>query len=209
MLAPQEQIWAECRKAAAAREGRFEWSAFRVGLFMNYLGLGAPDKEALCGLTDTYKFVWDVENMRAEVPLNREGGVPRITMTEIGDIGRFVSGACDLPSGSWRESMGMQGDTKGMDEIVGIVEKVRGRKMEVVYKPFEVLQRERMAATEPVKEFWLELEEAYARDRHGEGVFSTELNDILNGEVVPLSIEEYVMKYWSGTPVGERLLINQ
>jgi hypothetical protein len=84
-----------------------------------------------------------------------------------------------------------------MDEVVSIIEKVRGRKMEVTYRAFETISNERKAATDPLKQFWLELEEAYARDRDGEGIFATPLNDLSKGQVTPLSVEDYVTKYWA------------
>ena len=198
MLSPQEQVWDECKKTAAEHPGRFEWAAFHLGLFMNYLGLGCPNKDALAGLQDEYKFIWDVENMHAEIPLTEKGDIPRITLTELRDVGKYVSFACDLPFGQWKQDMGMAGDTRTMDEVVTIIEKVRGRKMEIAYRPLEKISNERKAASDPVKKFWLELEEAYARDRDDEGFFATPLNDMAEGQVKPLSVDDYVKKYWGG-----------
>jgi hypothetical protein len=198
MLSPQEEVWEACKKTTAERPGKFEWAAFHVGLFMNYLGLGCPNRDALAGLTDEYRFIWDLENMRAVIPLNEQGKIPRITFTDLRDVGKFASFACDLPFGQWQQDMGMAGDTRTIDEVVLIIEKVRGRKMEVTYRSYETISSERKAATDPLNHFWLELEEAYARDRDGEGIFATPLNDLSKGQVTPLSVEDYVTKYWTG-----------
>jgi hypothetical protein len=198
MLSPQLQVWDACKAAATAHPKRFEWASFHVGLFMNYLGLSCPHEEALSGLTDKHKFIWDVENMRADIPLTKEGKVPRVAMTELWDVARFFNFACDLPPGQWKKDMGVAGDTKGMDEIVQIVEKVRGRKMEVTYRSFQQVSSDRQAALDPVTKFWFELEEAYARDADGEGWFDTPLNGLSKGQVTPMTIEEYITKYWKG-----------
>lgn len=186
-----------CRAAATQNPG-FEYAGFHLGLFMNYLGYGAPDEEpALNGLSDSWRFVWDVEGMRARIPLTREGRVPRLSMMEIGDVGRFVAAACVLPAGTWREDFSMEGATVRLDEVVRIVEEVRGRKMEVVYRPYEMVceEEEREQVAYPDK-FWGQLERMVARERVGEGVVEPVLNELCP-QVRPMGVEEYVRKFWS------------
>lgn len=198
IISTQSQVWDACEAAATAHPGRFEWASFHIGLFMNYLGLGSPHQEALAGLTDEHRFIWDIENMRAEIPLTAEGKIPRIAMTELWDVGRFLSFACELPFGQWEQDMGMAGDTKSMDEVVQIIEKVRGRKMEVTYRTFEQISSDAQVELDLVRKFWYELELAYARDVNGEGWYDTPLNDMSKGKVTPMNIEDYVTKYWGG-----------
>ena len=165
---------------------------------MNYLGYGARDEKAATHeMRDTWVFVWDVKGMKANIPLTREGGVPRLTMTEIGDVGRFVAAACLLGRGRWREDFGMAGETLGMDEVVRIVEKVRGGEMNVTYRPYEEI--EKMGAVEEVlypDKFWLQVELLVERHAVGEGVVEPILNELCPA-VKPLSVEDYVRKFWS------------
>src|SRR6202012_4360585 len=79
ILHPQVEVWKACREAAEANAGKFEWTGFHLGAFMNYLGEGCPTEGALNGLADQTKFIFDIENMRARIPLNREGKAPSIT----------------------------------------------------------------------------------------------------------------------------------
>lgn len=134
---------------------------------MNYLGLGSMHPEALAGLTDDEKFIWDVENMKAALPLNPEGKSPRTILTDLRDVAKFVSAACDLPDGQWEQDMGMAGDKKHVDDVVTIIEKVRGAKMGVTYRPIEQISKEAKEEKDIMRKFWLQLEEACARDVDG------------------------------------------
>ncbi|CAO2652030.1 Nn.00g003130.m01.CDS01 [Neocucurbitaria sp. VM-36] len=143
MFQPSLEVMAACREAKQ-KYTDFEYAGFHVGLFMNYLGYGAPDEKAATHeMRDTWVFVWDVKNMKADIPLSKEIEVPRMTMTEIGDVGRFVAAACLLPKGSWREDFSMAGDTLKIDEIVKIIEKVRGGLMAVTYRQYEEIDYQR------------------------------------------------------------------
>jgi hypothetical protein len=187
-----------CREAKIQHPG-FEWAGFHVGLFMNYLGYGATNEaEALAGKENDGVFVFDVKNLRAEIPLTARGEVPRITMTEIGDVGRFVAAACDLPPGTWKEEFGAVGETLSMDEVVAIVERVRGRKVQVKYRTHEEIEEDlsKVGKEDYLREFWLEMEVRYARDAEGEGIIVPVLNALVP-QVKPMSAEEYVSKFWS------------
>jgi hypothetical protein len=130
--------------------------------------------------------------------LNGEGKAPRATLTEIRDVGRFVAAACLLPKGEWREDFSMVGETIRMDAVVKIAEAVRGRKMEVVYRQFDEVVKDKEAEADFYRKFWYELEEMMARDRVGEGILEPVLNRLCSG-VKPISVEDYVRKYWSKT----------
>jgi hypothetical protein len=201
MLSAQMPVWEACKVAVRdvrANGRNFEWAGFHVGLFMNYLGNGCKDEgEALAGKSDDGEFVFYMKDMRASIPLTREGKIPRMTLTEIGDVGRFVSAACDLPYGEWKENFGMVGSTVGMDEVVSIIEKVRGRKMDVEYRTVEDVRREKEECKDEMKVFWLELEEMCAMGEEGKGIIRPVLNEVCPN-VKPMSVEEYVRKFWSG-----------
>jgi hypothetical protein len=198
LLAAQTPIWDACRKARAEHPG-FEWAGFHLGLFMNYLGNGcAGEKEALAGKSDDGEFIFYMKDLKAAIPLREDGGIPRISMMEIGDVGRFVAAACSLPAGAWREDFSMVGETLRMDEVVKIIERVRGKKVEVVSRTTEEIRREKEENKEDeMKFFWLELEETYASDKVGEGVIEPVLNGLCP-DVKSMSVEEYVTKFWTG-----------
>lgn len=197
LLRPQIAVVDACREAKL-KNPNFEFACFHLGLFMNYLGYGAADEQgAKNGLNDSWVYIWDVENMKADIPLTKEGKVPRMSMMEIGDVGRFVAAACCLPPGEWREDFSMVGETTTLDEVVKIVEKVRGRAMQVTYRPYElVVQEETEEQVAYPKKFWAQLELMQARDRVGEGIVEPVLNRLCP-DVRPMSVEEYVRKFWS------------
>jgi hypothetical protein len=175
----------------------FEFARFNLGLIMNYLGYGAKDEEgALEGLNDSYVFIFDVKNMKAEIPLTQDGRVPRMSMMRISDVGRFVAAACLLPCGTWQEDFGMVGDINALDEIVRKIEKARGGKMEVVYRSYDQVVEEDRNETEvyPGK-MWTQLEVMMAEDRVGAGTVEPVLNELCP-EVRPMSVEEYLETFW-------------
>jgi hypothetical protein len=138
-----------------------------------------------------------MNDMKAIIPLREDGGIPMISMMEIGDVGRFVAAACDLPPGLWQEDFSMVGETLKMDEVVRIIEEVRGKKMNVTYRTIDEIREERKKNIEDeMRVFWLELEETSARDRVGEGVIQPVLNGLCPG-VRPMNVKEYISKFWS------------
>jgi hypothetical protein len=165
---------------------------------MNYLGNGCADeKGALAGKSDDGEFIFFMRDMKARIPVDVDGKIPRITMMEIGDVGRFVDAACDLPPGEWKEDFSVVGETLGMDEVVRIIEMVRGKKMDVEFRTIEQIKEDISKTEDEMKVFWLELEMIYARDAVGEGVITPILNGICP-QVRPMGVEEYVRKFWSG-----------
>jgi hypothetical protein len=201
MLSAQMPVWEACKAAAQDAEAssrKFEWACFHVGLFMNYLGNGCKNEvEALAGKSDDGEFMFYMKDIKAKIPLTKDGKIPKITLTEIGDVGRFVGAACELPYGEWKENFGMVGSTLGMDEIVDIIEEVRGKKMNVEYRAFEDVRKEKEECKNEMKLFWLELEEVCAMDEEGSGIISPILNGICPN-VKPMTAEGYIRKFWNG-----------
>lgn len=197
-LRPTLEVMDLCRKAQKKHPG-LEIAGFHVGLFMNYLGFGAPnnEEEAVHGIAFEWPVIWDMKNMKAKIPLSPDGNIPRLSLTEIGDVGRFTAAACLLPTGAWKEEFNFAGETIRMDEVVKIIEKVRGRNMEVIYRPYEQIVKEEAKETiEWPNKFWLQAEIVHARDEAGEGVLEPIHNDMVP-QVKPLSVEGYLRKYWS------------
>lgn len=122
--------------------------------------------------------------------------MPRCTLTEVRDVGRFVAAACLLPAGAWKEDFSMVGETLGLDDVVKIAERVRGRNMDVQLKEFEKVVSEKESENDGYRRFWYELEEMMARDCVGEGVLEPVLNELCPN-VRPIGVEEYVRRYWT------------
>jgi hypothetical protein len=194
MLKSQVDFWDACLEAQKAHPG-FECAGFEVGLFMNYLGKGCKnEKEALAGKHDDCEFVYYMRDMKAVIPLKSDGTIPRITMTEIGDIGRYVAAACSLPK--WERSFGMVGETLRMEEVVRLIEEVRGRQMDVTFRTPEQVLEDKEREENPDRLFWLELEEMYSRDREDEAVIRPTLNKLCL-DIRPVSVRDYLRKYWT------------
>ncbi|KAH7356033.1 hypothetical protein BKA66DRAFT_474373 [Pyrenochaeta sp. MPI-SDFR-AT-0127] len=198
LLQPGREVMAACREAKK-KTPDFEYAGFHVGLFMNYLGYGAPDEAAATHeMNDTWVFVWDVKNMKAAIPLTKEGEVPHMTMTELGDVGRFAAAACLLPQGSWKEDFSLASETLRMDKVVQIIEKVRGKKMNVTYRKYEEIEKEEaeVDVSNVSKLLWLQIELLASRNAVGEGIVEPILNKLCPS-VKPMSVEEYMKKFWS------------
>ena len=132
-------MWDAC-VLAAQEPGGMEVARFTCGLLMELLGVGCPVErraEALAGLTRHFGFIWDVGNMKAEIPGDGEA---EVTFTRAGDVGRCVATACLLPEGQWGGEMGVVGETVRMVDVVGMIERVRGREMEVRFVGVEELE---------------------------------------------------------------------
>lgn len=76
-------------------------AGFHIGLFMNYLGFGAPhtEEDAVHGIVYERPVVWHMKNMKERNPLLPEGNIPRLSLTELSVVGRFAAAACLLPRG--------------------------------------------------------------------------------------------------------------
>ena len=191
-----------CRDAR--QRGIVETARFSTGAFMNYLGLGIAEerKPLLHGFEDE-PMIWDAAKMTAELPVKTDGSHPRMTMTEIGDVGRFVAAACELEDGRWEEDMSMVGDTIGVDEVVRLIEDVRGRKMQWTTVGKEELDR-RVASVEGigssraemVKKMNAQFELNALEERVGLSILEPVVNRLCP-QVKPISAEVYLEQCWA------------
>lgn len=123
----RQPVWDACLTSG------LEVARFRCGMFMNHLALGrdfngdAERKlEVLGGFSDE-PVIWNVAGGHAEEPVKDDGSSPRITLTLIDDVGRFVAAACELPDGAWEHDMGMVGETIAISEVTRLVEEATGK----------------------------------------------------------------------------------
>lgn len=137
--------------------------------------------------------------MKAEIPGDGEA---EVTFTRAGDVGRCVAAACLMPKGQWGGEMGVVGETVRMVDVVGMIERGRGREMEVRFVGVEELEG-RVRDTRAVME---EKEgDVGARMGHfrAEGLLAMAkggwtVRGVLNEKVGVrgMRVEEYLEKYW-------------
>jgi len=201
LAAAKAPVWEACEKSG------IEWSRFNVGSFMNYLGIGCGQNEdEACAGVDregdmpdgSGSFLVSMVSNSVELLVKDDGAVPRVTMTEIGDVGRFVARALELED--WERDMDIVGDTVRLDEVVEIAERVTGKRFDVnrlgrreMEKQLETLVDE----SDMLKRMWVQLKIMMLGDEVGCGVLNPVANKLCPG-VRAVSIEGYLTKYWGG-----------
>jgi NmrA-like family len=195
------RVWKACEEAG------LEWTRYECGLFMNYLGFGVPShgpggeglrEEALSGREKDGEWFYYTSECRAELPIKADGTFPRITMTAIEDVGKFVAKSLDLPPGSWETTSYMVGETLRMDEVVRIAEKVMGKKWEVETVSAEELEAriEGLESKEDAGEkMWAQLALCNTSDLEGKGWLEGRLNGLFP-DVRPLTVKGYFRRYY-------------
>lgn len=83
-----------------------------------------------------------------------------------------------------------------MDEVVTIIEEVRGGKMNVEYRTFEQVRKEKEECKDEMMLFWIDLEAMCATNEEDKGIIRPVLNELCP-HVKPISVEAYVRKFWS------------
>lgn len=152
MLRSKLDVWKMCEES-----GGLECARFTPGWFMNYLGQGCAEskkEEAIAGLDDDFMIDYvDIAKGRMTVPLTEDGRPAKMSMTELGDIGRFVAAALNLEKGKWEAGMGMVGSTVDLQEVARKVEQVTGRKFEIESITKEVLKQREHDLDQPAEAF--------------------------------------------------------
>jgi hypothetical protein len=202
---PKLDWWEECKKVAAASNGEFEIGRFHTGYFMNYLGYGCPyDTEAALGGRSTTRdeppLFFYLRDGWVEIPEKDGGGIPRITLTELADVGKFVHGAVELPDGEWEEEMGMVGETLKFDEVAKTFEEVTGKKLRVETVTRETLQKNLDDAMSKGEFLWVlgnQFSLCYCEDKVGVGVIDGVINRKCP-DIKPLSVRKFLERYWAG-----------
>lgn len=212
VLEGKERVWRAC--LAAAEEGGLEVGRFCCGAFMNYLSVGEgfgflPSgggreervREALAGLEDM-NVIWDVSGGTAEEPVQDDGRSPRITLTDIWDVGKFVAAACELPLGAWEPEMSMVGETIEISQATALLEKYSGRKLEVT----KVKRGEYQARADSVEGLGGSREEVLKKMLAEFALL--DLDEVVGGAVLrptvnmlcpwvrPKGVEEYLARVW-------------
>lgn len=190
-------VWDEVKRSVS--QGRIDAALFPCGMFMNYLGIGAPkEAEARAGFREgpmMFHFNDAESGPWIEVPVSDEdGSFPSLTMTDIRDVGRFIVAALDMDEPWGGRELGMAGETRNLAEIVELCKKYVSKDLQVKTVPVSQLQR-KLEALDPCDILArIDLEYTLACGRGGSVVKPT-LNE-LRPEVKPTRIEEFLKKYW-------------
>ncbi|PKX92407.1 NmrA-like family protein [Aspergillus novofumigatus IBT 16806] len=140
-------------------------------------------------------FLISLKNGIAELPQTDDGKWPRITLTTMRDVGRFVAYSLELPR--WEPSMTMVGETLTMGELLTHAEAVAKRKLDVTVVNSKSLERKlkSVSSDDFMAWLWVELKLAYCRDRLDEGYLEPVVNRLCP-EVKPTSVKEYLQSHW-------------
>lgn len=217
-----EGVWEECVKHREWIEcGRFNQGCFMnyvgIGMYpeLNEVdpdvslqrmveggGYATGEDEACQGLLrqgdlsdGSGAFLIGLKNAIAELPAKNDGSWPRITMTTLRDVGRFVVASLALPK--WEEDMSMAGDTLTMGELLAHAEAVTGKKFQVsVAKQGDLEKKMReLPPDDFMARLWTEFKLAYIRDLEDEVVLRPVLN-LLCPEVKPMGVRKYLETFW-------------
>lgn len=181
----------------SVNKGNIDVALFPCGMFMNYLGIGAPrSTEALAGFREgPHLFhLSDPQGPWIEVPVGEDGLFPSISMTDIRDVGRFVVAALEMEEPWGGRELGMAGDTIGFAELIELCERYLGRAVDV--RQVTVSQLERQLQSVDPSDFLARMEIQYSIVcGRGRSVVTPTLN-ALCPHVQPLSVKEFMEKFW-------------
>ncbi|KAK7061070.1 hypothetical protein VNI00_000805 [Paramarasmius palmivorus] len=167
----------------------FEFTAFSVGIFMNYLGYGnpKPDGAKAHGHLQHFPYIVDLSKAAADVP--GDGNI-KFAWTTAEDVGRFTAAATQLDK--WDEETNMAGEVITINEVINIAESITGKKFDVKYNTEQdLLARMDPNPTSPFGNFYLEV---YLGIVRGECEMEINLNGLV--DVNPTSVKEYLQKWW-------------
>ncbi|KAL4770670.1 NmrA-like family protein [Aspergillus nidulans var. acristatus] len=143
-------------------------------------------------------FLVSLKNGIAELPKRDDGQWPRISLTSMRDVGKFVAYSLELPR--WEPSMTMVGETLTMGDLLAHAQAVVKRQLSVT-----VLQREdleRQLSDTPAEDFmsrlWVEFKLVYCRDKLDEGYLEPVVNKLCPA-VKPASVKDYLRMHWTET----------
>ncbi|GAB7349707.1 hypothetical protein MBLNU459_g0448t1 [Dothideomycetes sp. NU459] len=187
----------------AVKASGIEHTRLACGLFMNILATGTPkpatpgssaktgEEEALAGSRP-----WDyVVNVRAGTADLPGDGSAKAVFTEMTDVARFTVAALDLDT--WPEELGMRGQVLSFREVAEVVGKVQGRQF--LFKETSLEEMARVAEEQPAKRFY---NQTRIRVAEGWAMVGDELN-VAFPAIKPVSVEEFVEKWWTGVKLGE------
>ncbi|KIN00730.1 hypothetical protein OIDMADRAFT_42516 [Oidiodendron maius Zn] len=174
-----------------------EYTSFLTGVFLDYFGMPhAPTY--LSG----FSIIVDVVNMKAAIP--GEGNTP-IVFTYTADVATFVAASLDLAA--WPKKSVIAGDKITSNQLVGLVEKARGRKVDLVHDSLQDLRAGKITELpsniplysfmpKPVLEGML-ISFAMAMEVGLVDIEGKTLNEMLP-DVKAMSVDVFLQNFWGG-----------
>lgn len=104
-------------------ETRLEWTAFYIGYFLDYYLMPKVSSHL-----KPCPFLVDVENNEAAIP---DSGDTPVTFTHSKDVAKMVVASFDLPT--WKRETYATGDSISYNNLIKVIEDVKGEKMKVTY----------------------------------------------------------------------------
>lgn len=184
LYAPKLPVWDAVKKSG------LEYTAFRVGIFMNYLAFNSPHPRVMEEVFDSARPIWwnvDISTATAVIPGT---GDEETTFTRTQDMGKFVAAALDLEV--WTEETNMGGEVTTYNKIVKEAERITGKKINVTYISKEEIEKQIEETTDQMQRFSVQVKKAFV---DGAGFVKPELNEIVP-HVKPVGITAFLEKWW-------------
>lgn len=143
---------------------------------------------ALSGYSDP-PFLIDIKKRTALIPGD---GSQKVVFTNIRDIGKFVAASLDL--GQWDPDSWIIGDKKSYAEVVDLAESITGANFERTYYPESQIKTVLAGNPDPEQLFFHQFMQLVV----DEGLdFEASVNSKFP-DIEPISVKEYLTKYWKG-----------
>lgn len=174
----------------AVKASGLEYTRFINGIWMNLWGLGTPrnEAEALSGYAGP-PFLIDMKKRTALIPGD---GSQKVVFTSMRDVGKFVAASLDLQH--WDPDSRIVGDEKSYAEVVDLAESITGASFEKIYYPESQIKTVLAGNPDPEQLFFHQFMQLIVDGGLG---FKANVNSKFP-DIKPVSVEEYLTKYWKG-----------
>jgi hypothetical protein len=194
LLDTKNTVWNAVR--TSVDQGKIDAARFPCGMFMNYLGIGCPESkraDALAGFQEGPFLVHlDSTSPWVEVPVQCDGTMPNITMTDIHDIGKFIVAALDMKEPWGGRELGMAGDTLNFEKLINICQAYIAHPIEVRRVKEDELEARLSALPSEQVIARMECQLAIVCSRGASVVPST----IKLSSSQPTTVDQYMKLYW-------------
>jgi uncharacterized protein YbjT (DUF2867 family) len=178
----KETVWEAVKKSG------LEYTRFLVGLWLNIWAAGAPREEAVG--RSGYRgppIIVDIKAGTAQIPGD---GSCRVTVTDMRDIGKYVTAALDFEK--WEEDSVIVGENLSVNEFVEKAERISGKTLAKTYFSLEdlrgLIEKNEVPVMSLIYEFLTILEE-------GDFNLTPTINQKVP-DVKPNTLEAFLTRHW-------------